>query len=139
MRSKKFDNTYIVRINKGEELVKALEDFCKENNIKAGTIQGIGATNQITIGYFDTSKKEYFSKEFKGNFEMAPLIGNITSMEGKTYLHLHVTFGDEDFNSHSGHLSKAMISATFEAVITKLDGEQERYYDDGIGLNLLKF
>ena len=138
MKSKKVDNTYIIRIDKGEELVQSLENFCKKNQIKLGTVQGIGATNQITIGYFDTEQKEYFSNQFKGDFEIAPLHGNITTMEGKTYLHLHVTFGDKKFGSHSGHLNKAVISATFEGVITVLDGKAERYHDKEIGLNFLK-
>lgn len=138
MKSKKVGNTYVIRIDKGEELVKTLENFCKENQIKLGTVQGIGATDKLTIGYFDTKQKEYFAKEFKGDFEIAPLVGNITSMDEKTYLHLHVTFGDKEFGSHSGHLNSALISATFEGVITVLNGEVDRYHDEEIGLNLLK-
>jgi len=138
MKSKKVGNTYIVRIDKGEELVGSLEKFCVDEKIKLGTIQGIGAANDVTIGYFDIKKKEYFSKRFEGDFEIAPLNGNITTMDGNIYLHLHVTFGDKEFGSHSGHLNEAMISATFEGVITSVDGEVDRYYDEEIGLNLLK-
>jgi len=138
VRSKKTGDTYFVRIDKGEELVQSLDNFCKENQIKLGIIQGIGATSQITVGYFDTKQKKYFSNQFEGDFEIAPLVGNITTMDGKTYLHLHVTFGDKKFGSHSGHLNKAVISATFEGVIMVLDGEMERYHDEEIGLNLLK-
>lgn len=138
MKSKKIGNTYIIRLDKGEELVDGLEKFCMDEKIKLGTIQGIGATNDVTVGYFDTKKKEYFSKRFEGDFEIASLSGNITTMDGKIYLHLHITFGDKEFGSHSGHLNQAMISATFEGVITAVEGEVCREHNKKIGLNLLK-
>lgn len=45
---RKIDNTYIVRLNKGAEIISAIKDFCTSNNIKVGTVQGIGAINTGT-------------------------------------------------------------------------------------------
>lgn len=33
---RKIDNTYIVRLNKGAEIISAIKDFCTSNNIKVG-------------------------------------------------------------------------------------------------------
>jgi uncharacterized protein len=90
MEFKKFGNKIIIRIDKGEEIVETLKNFCEQQDIKLGTIQGIGATNKVKIGLFDTESKQYFSNEYKGDFEIAPLYGNISTMDGKIYLHLHV-------------------------------------------------
>lgn len=93
MEYQKFDNKYTLRIDKGEEVVATLKKFCVDNKIKLGTITGLGATNKVTIGLFEAQSKKYFSKELTGNHEIAPLYGNITTMNGEIYLHLHVNWG----------------------------------------------
>lgn len=139
MQSAKFENKFILRIDKGEEIVETLKVFCAQNEIGLGQITGLGATNRVTVGLFDPDKKEYHSKEFTGNFEIAPLTGNITTMAGEIYLHLHINICDEWHNSFGGHLNSAVVSATFEAIIEKFDGTLERAMDPDVGLNLLKF
>lgn len=139
MQHAKFGNKYFLRLDKGEEIVESLKSFCEKNNVKLGQITGLGATNRVTVGLFDPEKKEYHSKEFTGNFEIAPLTGNITTMAGRVYLHLHINICDTEHNSFGGHLNSAVVSATFEAIIEKFDGTVEREMDPQIGLNLLKF
>lgn len=139
MQAKKFGQKYLIRIDRGEEIVETLKKFCAENQIKLGTISGLGATNDADIGLYDVKTKKYYEKEMKGNFEIAPLTGNITTMKGETYLHLHANLGDESQHSFSGHLTKAVVSATFEAVLEIIDGEVDREKDPETGLNLIKF
>lgn len=139
MEFKQFDNKYILRIDKGEELVESLKHFCQEQQIKLGTISGIGATNKVAFGLFETKTKKYLQQELNGDFEICPLLGNITTMNGETYLHLHINLADKEQHSWGGHLNKAYISATFEGVIEKIDGEVDREFSEEIGLNLLKF
>lgn len=138
MKYKKFGNKYIVRIDRGEEVVESLKKFCKENSIKLGSITAIGASNKITIGLFDTKTKKYHSKEFTGDYELAPVIGNITTKDGEVYLHLHANISDSEHKSFGGHLNSAVISGTFEAIIDVIDGEVERKFNDQLGLNLFK-
>lgn len=138
MRYKKFNDKYIIRIDKGEEIVETLKNFCQKENIKLGYLTGIGAANQLVIGFFETGTKEYHQQEFKGDFEIAPLVGNISTMKGEVYLHLHINIAGQDNNSYAGHLNKAVVSATFEAVLHKIEGEVEREFSDQIGLNLYK-
>ena len=38
-----------------------------------------------------------------------------------------------------GHLNRAIVSATCEMIINIIDGRVDRYFDEEIGLNLLKF
>jgi len=139
MDYKKFNNKYVVRLDKGEELVEELKKFCKDQKIKLGSISGLGATDKITIGLFDVKDKKFHSKEFLGAYEIASLIGNISTMNKEIYLHLHITIGDKEHKTYSGHLVKAVISATFEGVIDMIDGEIDRQFSDEVGLNLMKF
>ena len=139
MEFKKFGTKYVLRLDKGEEIVESIKLFCKKENVIFGSINGIGATNDITVGLFLTEKKQYESNNFKGDFEIAPLVGNITTMNGELYLHIHVNFSDKENKSYGGHLNSAIVSATMEIVIDVFDGTIDREFDEEIGLNLLKF
>ena len=50
-----------------------------------------------------------------------------------------MSVGNEKGEVFGGHLNKAIISATCEMVITIIGGIVDRYYDEEVGLNLLKF
>ena len=139
MKAKKFGHKFIVRMDKGEEIVETLKQFCKDNDIKLGSIIGIGATNKVMVGLFDVETKKYHSKELVGNYEIAPLAGNISTMDGQVYLHLHINLCDSQHHSFGGHLNSAVVSATFEAVIEVIDGQVDREFSEEIGLNLFKF
>jgi hypothetical protein len=100
---------------------------------------GIGATNEVTIGLFDVDRKTYHSEKFMGNYEIAPLAGNITMQNEKPYLHIHINICDKNHHSYGGHLNSAIVSATCECIIDMLDGEVSRIFDEETGLNLLQF
>ena len=138
MKAKKYGNKFVVRIDKGEEIIETLKQFCKDNCIKLGTVQGIGAANKAVIGLFDAETKKYHSRALVGNHEIAPLLGNISTMNGEVYLHIHANLCDSENNSFGGHLTSAVVSATFEAIIDVMDGEIDREFSDEIGLNLYK-
>jgi len=139
MEYKKFGNKYVMRMNKGEEIVETLKKFCKKEDIKLGWLKGLGAVGEATIGLFETKGKEYHSVDLEGDFEITSLLGNISRMDGEVYLHLHINLSDEEYNTRGGHLSKAVISATGEFIIEEIDGEVGREFNEEVGLNLYKF
>ena len=49
MEYRKFGNDYIVRIAKGEEILATLSQLCEKEEIKLGTVMGIGAVNKVTL------------------------------------------------------------------------------------------
>lgn len=49
---------------------------------------------------------------------------------------MHITFADENLNVHGGHLNEAIISATCEIIINKIDEKVDRFKDSETGLNL---
>lgn len=134
---KKFGDHYLIRLEKGEEIVSKLTEFCAKERVKLGYVQALGAVNQAVIGFFDTGKRKYRATELKGDHEITNLTGNITSMQGKTYLHLHVNLAGSDNTVKGGHLNKAIVSATCEMIVTCIKGEVGRFQDEELGLNLL--
>jgi hypothetical protein len=135
---KHFDNKFIVSIQNRVEITKAITAFVEEHDIKAGAVYGIGAVNEAVLRFYDPTTKEYVDKSFPEQLEISNLTGNISTMEGKPYIHLHITLGRSDYTAITGHLLTANIHGAGELVIEKLDGEVGRRYDDETGLNLYK-
>ena len=121
MEFKRFENDYVVRLNKGENVIESLKKLCKEENIKLAEITGLGASDKVEIGVFNINTKEYKTKVFEGMFEITSLVGNATRKDGEVYLHIHINFGDAEGNVYGGHLVDSKISATSEIILRKID------------------
>lgn len=139
MEYKKFNNTIVVRIDKGEEILEKIKEIALKENIKLANINALGATNDFTVGVFKTEEKKYYSNDFKGNFEIVSLTGTINTMNGEFYSHLHMSCGNEKGEVFGGHLNRAIVSTTVEMIINIIDGEVDRCFNEEIGLNLFKF
>lgn len=139
MDFKRFGNKVVMRIDRGEEVVETIKNFCEEQKITLGSISGLGAAGRVKVGLFDVEKKEYFSKVFEGDFEITNLTGNISTMNGETYLHLHITIADHEMRAYGGHLNEAVICATCEVIIDVIDGMVDRSFNEDVGLNTYKF
>lgn len=74
-----------------------------------------------------------------GDFEVAPLDGNVSTMNDEVYLHIHVNLCDSEHKSFDGHLSSTVVSTTFEIFIDVIDGELKQVFDEKVKLNLLEF
>ncbi len=139
MEYKVFGEKIVLRLEKGEEVIESIKTLCEKEDIGLGSISGLGATNHVTVGLFKVSEKKYYSNTFEEDFEITNLTGNISRMNGEVYLHIHGTFADIDGKCIGGHLNKAIISATSEIIINRINGEMGRQFSEEIGLNLIKF
>ena len=139
MKYKRFDNTIIARIDKGEEILKSLKTIALSEGIKLANINAIGAVNDFTIGVYKVCEKKYYSNTFAGDFEIVSLTGTISTMNGEYYSHVHMSAGNDKGEVFGGHLNEAIVSATCEMVINIIDGTVDRYADEEIRLNLFKF
>ena len=139
MEYKRFDNTIVARIDRGEEILEQMAIIAQKENIKLASVSALGAAGEITVGVYDVEKKEYHANSFTGDLEIVSLTGNITTKDGQYYAHLHMSAGDEEGSVFGGHLNKAVICATCEMFIQVIDGAVDRQYDETTGFNLLKF
>ena len=139
MEYKRFGNTIVARIDKGEEILDKVKEIALKENIKLASINALGAVSEFTVGVFKTDENKYYSNEFKGYFEIVSLTGTINTMNDEFYTHLHMSAGDDTGKVFGGHLNRAIVSATCEMVINIIDGRVDRYFDEEIGLNLFKF
>ena len=136
MRYKKSNTTFILRIDRGEEIAATIKEFCREQKIVLGTVQGIGAVGNAEIGLFETQRKEYHKTLLRCDYEITSLLGNVTTMNGEPYLHLHVTLSDASYHAFGGHLTSAVVSGTCEVFIHRIDDTLDRRFDEEVGLNV---
>lgn len=139
MEYRAFGDHYVVRIDKGEEVLACIEKLCRKEGIKLGSAVGLGACDRVTVGLFDTVNKVYKKNTFTGPMEITSLVGNISTKEGEPYLHFHINVCNEENHILGGHLNECHISATGEITVTKIEGIVEREMSEEIGLNLYRF
>jgi len=137
MFSKKINQQWILRLQKGEEIVTSITRFCVDNQIKLGSITGIGAVDKVKLGLYDSKKKQYNTKEFFEDMEVTSLVGNVSLKDGKPFLHLHITLANSDFKVFGGHLYEAYICATGEIILDEINGSVDRFLDSETNLHLL--
>ena len=139
MEYRKFGDTYVVRMDRGEEILEQVKALALKERITLATVQALGAVNDFTVGVFKTDEKKYYSNAFQGSYEIVSLTGTINTMDGAFYCHLHMSAGDDQGRVVGGHLNRAVVSATCEMVVTVLPGTVDRAFSPEVGLNLFRF
>ena len=139
MEYRRFGNTIVARIDRGEEILAAVREIAGAEHIQLASVSALGATNDFTVSVYSVDEKQYHANDFKGNFEIVSLTGTINTMDGEFYTHLHMSAGDEKGQVFGGHLNRAVVSAVCEMVITVIDGVVDRRFSEEIGLNLFRF
>lgn len=130
-----------LRVDRGEEVMEKIRELAEKENIRTGKIEGIGAADYLSVGLYDVGKKQFIGHEYNEPLEITALVGNITRMDGKPYLHVHITAADSENHAVGGHLNAVRISGTAEIFITVIDGGIGRKKDSvtDTGLNLFDF
>lgn len=57
MEYRRFENTVIARIDRGEEILESLKKIALKENIRLANINALGAVNDFTVGVFKTAEK----------------------------------------------------------------------------------
>lgn len=139
MEYRKFNNTYMLRFDLNEEIMQGLLSFCEKEQVLLAEVNAIGAISRGTVGVYDLEKQAYRQEELEGFMEITGLSGNITSLNGKPYIHLHASLADQHHNIHGGHVLSLTVGATCEMFVHVLEGSVTRERDETLGINLWKF
>ncbi|MBR1980038.1 PPC domain-containing DNA-binding protein [Candidatus Proelusimicrobium excrementi] len=129
--------TYIFRIQKGKDLMEALTDFCHDNQIKCGIINGIGALENATLSSYDQAKKKYDKRVVAKPMEMVSLMGNVSIMDNRANVRADVVLADDEGNMDGGQLTAGTKVFVAEVYIQELVGEPKvRKQDKVTKLNI---
>jgi predicted DNA-binding protein with PD1-like motif len=138
MQTTKSANTYVIRLEKGEELISSLKSFCEKENIHGAYFQMIGGCTELELAFYDLATKEYMPQTFGDDFEAVSVLGDISVDEsGQVTIHAHGVFSDRAMKTVGGHIMKAVITGTGEIFLQLLSTPLTRRLDSQIGLKLL--
>lgn len=139
MRVNAVEDGFILRLEKGDELIASLAEFMKEHDIGSGTVTGLGAVDRARLGVYLLKEQDYSAREFKGDLEVVGLTGTLSWYDGEPFPHVHLMLIDRDFQATGGHCFEAHVSATIELVVRTYEDRIERRRDESIGLHLMEF
>jgi predicted DNA-binding protein with PD1-like motif len=129
----------VIRLQKGERLSEALEQFTAQAKLPGAWLSGLGAASEMTLGFYDLDKKGYHWQTFNGLYEVDSLTGNLAlNEEGKLVFHLHGVFSARDFQTVGGHVKDLVAGATLELFVHRTYQPLKRSKaDPEVGLPLL--
>ena len=103
MQYRQFGSRYFVRIDKGEEILASLKNFCEQEKITLAEVKALGAVDDFNVGLFDVAEKKYHTNHFQFPAEIVSLWGTVTTKDGKFYAHIHMSAADKDGHVFGGH------------------------------------
>jgi predicted DNA-binding protein with PD1-like motif len=139
MQAKKVECGYFLRIDKDEEIISSILKFVSDEKIQAGTVAGIGALTEVTLGYFDRQAKKYKKRIFNDVYELLSLSGSISYIGEGPIVHAHCILGDIGYNVIGGHLFSGIVAVTAEIYIRTFADKLNREMNKELSLNLLVF
>ena len=139
MEYRRFENTLVIRMDRGEEICGTLAAICEKEDVELAEVSALGAVDRAEMAIYDVPSKTFFRKTFEGPMEIGSLVGSVTRKDGKPYLHLHGVVCDSGLAAHGGHIAAMRVSATCEMIVRVFPGEVGRRMDEAIGLNVFQF
>jgi predicted DNA-binding protein with PD1-like motif len=129
---------YALRIESGEEIVAALTDFARREDVKAAMISGLGAVGECELGIFLPATGQYVRRVFRGDFEIGALTGNFSELDGQPFPHCHAVIAGEDLVACTGHLFRGVVTVTCEVQVVTDPGVFRRLRRPDLGFNPLE-
>jgi predicted DNA-binding protein with PD1-like motif len=129
---------FVIVFDPGNEVIKGLEEFCKETEVNVASLTAIGAFSNSVIGYFELKAKNYKNIPVNEQVEVLSFIGDIISYKDEPKLHAHVVLGRSDGTTRGGHLLSATVNPTLEMVATELPHHLHRELNEEFGIPLIR-
>jgi predicted DNA-binding protein with PD1-like motif len=137
MRAGKLGGRYLLRLERGEEVLETLKKFTAKERLPGASLTGLGATDDVTVSFYDLRERIYRPYRRTGCIEILSLTGNIAWRGEEPIAHVHLIAAHETEGAFGGHLVSARVSATVEIKIEPYAARLERALVPEIGLPLL--
>ena len=115
---------HCVRLHRGEDLLKSLEELCKKKDISAGFVaSGVGCISKGKI----RDASGITIREINEDCEIVSLNGTVSAKR----CHLHIALSKEDLLTIGGHLCEGcLINTTCELIIAEIPETEISIEDD---------
>jgi predicted DNA-binding protein with PD1-like motif len=132
------DRTWILVFGHGDAVVDTLVGFARDQSIRGGRLWGIGAFEDVSLGFYRRDRKDYDRFGLEGELEVLSLNGNLAVGDEGPRVHAHVVVGRADGSAHGGHLFEAHVGPTLEVFVVEAPQELRREVDEDFELPLLR-
>ncbi len=138
MRHRPVEGGFLVRFDRGEKVPDALVELCTTLGISTATAHGIGAIEDVELGYYDLAAKGYERVQLAGSWEVVSLTSFISTWEEKPFAHTHVVVSGRDFAARGGHLFSGTVSVTLELRLHEIASRVVRSMNPVTGLHQME-
>jgi predicted DNA-binding protein with PD1-like motif len=140
MEYTKVGSRYVLRLDKGEEVITTLLDFLKKEDIRLGRVWALGGMENVTLGLLRKSDMQFARRSFNQGMEIASFFGTITEKDNQPYLHAHTVVTDENMQAYGGHLFEGYVFPTMEVMVDVIEGGHVgRALDSDTGIFIMDF
>ncbi|OWZ83806.1 PPC domain-containing DNA-binding protein [Natranaerobius trueperi] len=128
---------FMGRLPKGKDLLSSIEEAARNQNVITGRVEVIGAVEKAVIGFYDKKERSYKSISLDKPLEIIQAVGNLSIKDNDVKAHVHVSLGDSEGYTYSGHLMEGTVIFASEIYIQEVVGPKlERTFDEPTGLPL---
>jgi hypothetical protein len=130
--------TFVLIGDIGDDALKILNAFARDQNVGAAQVTAVGAFRQATVGWFDRDAKDYRRIPVEEQCELLSLIGDIAlDTDGSPVAHVHAVLGLPDGQVRGGHLLAGEIWPTLEVIIRETPAPLRKTHRPDVGLALI--
>lgn len=121
-----FGMTYVVRLDPGEDIKESLASLCLRDEIGFGWFSGIGSVARAEVGFYSETGRAYEMRPVEGPLEIVSLLGNVTRVDGRPFIHAHISLAGPDPAVVGGHLGDSAVGTSCEITLTRVQDAVRR-------------
>jgi hypothetical protein len=131
--------TFLDRLPHDGDLLVSIKESFEKAGITMGFFVAIGAVKCAKVAFYGQDDHQYHDFSFNEPAEILNCTGNVSELDGETFVHAHITLGLKDGTTKGGHLVEGTKIFACELFAIPLEGEQlKRIFDKVTGLKLWK-
>ena len=144
MDFRKYGDTYYIRVDRDDEVMRCVLDVCAREGIASATFSGIGGCQSAEIQTFDPASGTFSTERIEGMLELVSINCTvITDDSGEKHQHAHALLAFERAGEHfvrGGHLKSATVRYTAEIELRPVIGGAIGYaHDEETGTGFWRF
>lgn len=144
MDYKRYNDTWYIRMDRGDEILSGILAVCRKEGIHSAVFGGIGGCDKAEIQTFIPERKEFELQELTGMLELVSMNGSVvTDEKNEYYHHTHAVFSYKKDGEHrlaAGHIKSIRVLYTAEIELRPvIGGEIKRKYDKETGTGFWDF
>lgn len=128
---------FLLIFDPGDSFLQPMIEFVRQNQIGGASFTGLGALSEATLAWFDPADGQYKPFHVAEQVECASMVGNISWMNDKPFIHAHCVLGKRDGKCLSGHVKDLKALPTLEVTLEEHGVRLERRKRPDTGFALI--